>query len=75
MDHVETIFSAFGKVKTFAEAVELSPQTVCDWRKKGKRNIPVWRRAAVLAAIDRGGINIPRETRDWLQSQTPAEHA
>lgn len=72
MDHVETIFSAFGKVKTFADAVNLAPQTVCDWRKKGKKNIPVWRRPAVLDAIDREGIAIPEETREWLRSQSSA---
>jgi hypothetical protein len=51
MEPVTEIFKAFGDSPTkLARATGLKVQTVCDWRRKGKAHIPLWRRAAVLAA-------------------------
>jgi len=53
MDPVSDIFKAFGNSPaSLSRALGLPVQTVCDWRRKGKPNIPNWRRPAVLAAIE-----------------------
>ena len=71
MDHVHHVFDAFGKVKVLADEVGLPIQTVCSWRKNaaGKPNIPAWRRADVLAALNRRKLTVPPETLAWLAGQ------
>lgn len=51
MHVVDQIFEAFGNSpKRLADATGIPIQTVWDWRGKGRKEIPVWRRPAVLNA-------------------------
>lgn len=50
MEPIDEIFDVFGGPTAIAEATGIKVQTVCDWRKKGPKNIPAWRRPAVLEA-------------------------
>ena len=74
MDPVNEIFDAFdGKPSKLADATGLSIQTVCDWRRKGTPNIPKWRRAAVLGAVERAGVRLSETALHYLKSdQAPA---
>lgn len=68
MDPVSDIFEAFGdSPKALAEATGLAVQTVCDWRRKGSPNIPLWRRPAVLSAIEDLGKTVQPDTIEYLK--------
>jgi hypothetical protein len=56
MDPVDEIFDAFGGPTAIAAATGIAVQTVCDWRAKGRKNIPTWRRPAVLGAVGARGL-------------------
>lgn len=66
---VTEVFAAFdnspGKI---AEATGFPIQTVSDWRKKGKIEIPPWRRSAVLDAIKRLSKSVSSDTLAYLAS-------
>lgn len=72
MDPVEAIFQAFGGPGSIADATSIPVQTVCDWRKKGKPNIPHWRRPAVLDAALRKGVELSLEAVEYLAAQAAA---
>lgn len=73
MDPVTEIFAAFGKSPTaLSKATGVPVQTVCDWRRKGKAHIPVWRRATVLAAIQQAGKSVSASTLAYLASDQSA---
>lgn len=73
MDPVSDIFAAFGDSPTqLARATGLSVSTVCDWRTKGPRNIPKWRRGQVLNAIQREGKSVAAETLVYLADPSSA---
>lgn len=47
---VHEIFEAYGGATAIHRATGVPVQTVHDWIKKGKPEIPPWRRSALLAA-------------------------
>ncbi len=55
MHVVEHIFKALGGATAIAVGVGSPVQTVHDWKKKGKPEIPPWRRPAVLDLARRLG--------------------
>lgn len=58
MEPVDEIFAAFGDSPTaLARETDAKVQTVHAWRVT-LRNIPKWRRAAVLAAVQRRGVRL-----------------
>lgn len=69
MDPVDAIFTAFKGPSRIADATSIPVQTVCDWRKKGKSNIPHWRRPAVLDAARRHNIELPPEAITYLATE------
>ncbi len=73
MDHVTEIFEAFGGPAKLARAVNLSMQTVSDWKVKGKAEIPPWRRPAVLAAMATAEKPLSIGAIEYLQSTERAE--
>jgi hypothetical protein len=75
MSEVHSIFDAFGGLKQLAEATGLPLQTVCDWRKKGKPEIPPWRRPAVLDAALAKSVPLPAEAVIYLQSSERPKRA
>ena len=73
MDPVTEIFAAFdGKPSKLAQATGLPIQTVCDWRRKGTPNIPKWRRAVVLTAMQRAGVRVSETALHYLTSDQTA---
>jgi hypothetical protein len=67
MHPVDEIFAAFGNSPTkLATATGLKVQTVFDWKAKGPKNIPTWRRQAVLDALRSAGKSISAETLRYL---------
>ena len=71
MHVVDQIFAAFGNSpKAIADATDIPIQTVCDWRKKGHKEIPPWRRAAVLAAARKADLS--DEALEYLRSDRRA---
>ena len=73
MSIVDDIFAAFGGNNALAEATNIPPQTVSDWRRKGAVNIPQWRRRDVLDAAQRLGIPLSTEAARYLAGETPSE--
>ena len=73
MQAVTDIFLAFGDSPTaIAKATGFPVQTVCDWRGKGKTEIPPWRRRAVLDAAKRMKIELPAHCVEYLVSDDRA---
>ncbi|KER37262.1 hypothetical protein AL00_06200 [Sphingobium indicum F2] len=69
MQAVNDIFEAFGdSPSAIAKATGFPVQTVCDWRGKGKTEIPPWRRRAVLDAAKRLKIDLPAHCVEYLVS-------
>lgn len=67
MNPVDEIFEAFGGSPTaLARATGLKVQTVCDWRTKGPKNIPQWRRRVVLDAVLSAGKEISSDAMRYL---------
>ena len=68
MHPVDEIFAAFGNSPTkLALATGVKVQTVFDWRAKGPKNIPIWRRRTVLEAIMRSGAKVSADTLQYLK--------
>ncbi|EJU14954.1 hypothetical protein LH128_01222 [Sphingomonas sp. LH128] len=61
---VQTLFSERKRVSAIAHEMRTPIPTVWSWKKKGE--IPPWRRASVLAAVNRLGIDVPAETLAYL---------
>jgi hypothetical protein len=71
MHVVDQIFAAFGNSpKAIADATGIPIQTVCDWRKKGQKEIPIWRRGAVLVAARTKPLST--EALEYLRSDRKA---
>lgn len=71
MHVVDQIFEAFGgSPKAISDATGIAIQTVCDWRAKGPKEIPVWRRPAVLKAAK--GRDLSEEAIAYLRSDRRA---
>lgn len=68
---VPLIFKALGGSTTIAIGIGSPIQTVNDWLKKGKPEIPPWRRAAIIDFARREGklTELPAECLAYLQSQ------
>lgn len=68
---VPLIFKALGGSTSIALGIGSPTQTVNDWLKKGKPEIPPWRRAAVIDFARREGklAELPAECLAYLQSQ------
>lgn len=71
MHPVDEIFDALGGPTAISAKTGIKVQTVCDWRKKGVKNIPAWRRAPVLDAVQASGTNLSLEALRYL-TQSPA---
>jgi len=67
---VPLIFKALGGSTSIAIGIGSPTQTVNDWLKKGKPEIPPWRRAAVIEFARRAGKldDLPAECLAYLQS-------
>lgn len=67
---VSQIFEALGGSTVIANGIGSPIQTVNDWRKKGKPEIPPWRRAAVIDFARREGklTKLPADCLAYLQS-------
>jgi len=77
MEPVDEIFAAFGdSPTTLAREAGAKVQTVHAWRVT-LRNIPTWRRAAVLAAVERLGLVLSPAALAYLgdTGAAPAEAA
>jgi hypothetical protein len=75
MQHVvPKIFQALGGSTAIARGIGSPVQTVNDWLKKGKPEIPPWRRADVLRFASESGklAKLPRDCLVYLQSQERA---
>lgn len=70
-DVVPLIFKTLGGSTAIANGIGSPVQTVNDWLKKGKPEIPPWRRAAVLAFAKRKKLlaEMPPECLEYLNSQ------
>jgi hypothetical protein len=66
MSNVETLFAKRGSVSCIAREMRTSIGTVWCWKRTGK--IPRWHRPAVLAAVQRLGIELTPETITYLAS-------
>lgn len=65
---VETIFQAFDGPTVIAKETGFPLQTVSDWRRNGRADIPPWRRRDVLQAAQRAGVTLPPEALAYLAS-------
>lgn len=73
MHPVDEIFAAFGNSPTkLATATGLKVQTVFDWRAKAPKNIPSWRRRAVLDAVLASGADVSVATLQYLRQSEAA---
>ncbi len=73
MHIVDQIFEAFGNSpKRVSDATGIASQTICDWRAKGRKEIPTWRRESVLLAARRLKVDLSPEATAYLQSDVRA---
>ncbi|WCT78901.1 hypothetical protein [Novosphingobium humi] len=72
MNPVDEIFSGFGGPTAIAVATGIKVQTVCDWRAKGRKNIPSWRRSAVLRAANEARIVLSQSAIAYLEQEGAA---
>jgi hypothetical protein len=64
MSHIAPLFAERRRLTAIANEIRAPIGTVWVWKKNG--SIPQWRRASVLAAINRLGIDVPAETIAYL---------
>ena len=63
---VDGILAKFPSQHRLSLETGISTKTISDW-KRGKPNIPYWRRGRVLSAADRLGIELTQAQREYLE--------